>query len=469
MNIDISRRTLLAGAMVAAAATSTASAAAGKHRGGKIKKILILGAGFAGLAAAQEAKRLGIEPIVIEARKRLGGRAFTEDVHGIKIDLGASWLHSGFDNPLRDVAHAHAIPFREAYYSSLTVVPDGTGKPISAIDLFRRSGGNEKLYTLFASELGGLKDGQQAPSVGKIWSQFEIAANDKIASDFMRNVTEQRFAAELDEVSLRAVVSETSLSSDTHFLPHGEALMTGGMQPLAETFAQGLDIRLEHEVLSIDWRDRHVLVNTSKGEFLADAAVITFPLGVLKASPELFRPRLPTGHQSAITHLEMGILAKVALIFPETLWPYDEEYRCSVSPEDLIQTVVNLAAYGKGPAVMGLANGASSKVIEAMDEAEVAKRFKAQLERMYRITLPAPKAVRVTRWSRDPFARGSYAYGGLDYVGNEGMVLSTPIDGKIILAGEAYTPTDPHTVHGAAASGVHAVRQLIDMGVPINE
>ncbi len=55
--------------------------------------MLIIGAGAAGLAAANEATQKGLTVKVIEARDRLGGRIFTDTVGANKVDLGATWIH----------------------------------------------------------------------------------------------------------------------------------------------------------------------------------------------------------------------------------------------------------------------------------------------------------------------------------------------------------------------------------------
>ena len=56
-------------------------------------QVLIIGAGVAGLAAANEATQQGLTVKVIEARDRLGGRIFTDTVGANKVDLGAAWIH----------------------------------------------------------------------------------------------------------------------------------------------------------------------------------------------------------------------------------------------------------------------------------------------------------------------------------------------------------------------------------------
>jgi monoamine oxidase len=68
----------------------------------------------------------------------------------------------------------------------------------------------------------------------------------------------------------------------------------------------------------------------------------------------------------------------------------------------------------------------------------------------------------IIRWGQDPFARGAYSYvtvGGTVAARN---VLATPISDQLYLAGEAYTNTDPSSVHGAYNSGIATAKQVLE-------
>ena len=75
-------------------------------------RVIVVGAGFAGLAAANALRNAGVEVVVLEARARLGGRAWTADVAGVPVDLGASWIHTPVGNPMARLAQhrTNALP-----------------------------------------------------------------------------------------------------------------------------------------------------------------------------------------------------------------------------------------------------------------------------------------------------------------------------------------------------------------------
>ncbi|OWY58531.1 hypothetical protein B7486_79465, partial [cyanobacterium TDX16] len=66
--------------------------------------VVVVGAGASGLAAAQQLAEAGFEVQVLEARERIGGRIWTEDLDGTPVDLGASWIHGVDGNPTTELA-----------------------------------------------------------------------------------------------------------------------------------------------------------------------------------------------------------------------------------------------------------------------------------------------------------------------------------------------------------------------------
>lgn len=97
-------------------------------------------------------------------------------------------------------------------------------------------------------------------------------------------------------------------------------MFPGGYDRIIQNLAQGIDIKLQQKVSAIEYGDRGVSAQTDKGNFAADAAIITLPLGVLKSGNISFSPPLPKNKQRAIDRLNVGVLNKVALKFPKVFW-----------------------------------------------------------------------------------------------------------------------------------------------------
>lgn len=77
-------------------------------------RIVVVGAGMAGLVSARLLHDSGFDVVVLEARDRLGGRLWTDTRFGVPIDLGASWIHGADANPLSDWCRAIGVPLAYA-------------------------------------------------------------------------------------------------------------------------------------------------------------------------------------------------------------------------------------------------------------------------------------------------------------------------------------------------------------------
>ncbi|WP_313712572.1 FAD-dependent oxidoreductase [Pseudomonas sp.] len=257
------------------------------------RKVIVIGAGCAGLAAARSLREKSVECIVLEARGRAGGRTHTVDLGGVRADEGAAWLQHFTDNPLATLA----------LQQGLACVETDFGNPLAAAR-------------------GGM-----LPDVDGAW----LALTETIDRRLPLSDAIDRYMASLDPAHARAtqfaidgnLVMETCLpvkqlsvcALDEEGVGHGDRMLPGGYSELVECLAQGLDIRLNSPVTSIDWSAAKVVVNDQ----LCDFCICTAPVGVLKTLH--FNPALPEAQQQALAHLAMGKLEKVILQFDERWWP----------------------------------------------------------------------------------------------------------------------------------------------------
>jgi len=92
--------------------------------------VVIIGAGFSGLAAADEMHALGCKVVVLEARDRIGGRCWTDDsLGGRVVDLGAGWIHGITGNPIAELARRESVAL--CHIDSDLLMHDDAGKPVS--------------------------------------------------------------------------------------------------------------------------------------------------------------------------------------------------------------------------------------------------------------------------------------------------------------------------------------------------
>jgi choline dehydrogenase-like flavoprotein len=118
------------------APTSTSAPAPGSTE--RNADVLVIGAGIAGLRAAEVLVSNGRRVIVLEARDRLGGRIYTDRSWGVPVELGASWIHGVENNPIAALAAAKGIKTQATDYESNTYGADG--KPLGDDALDARDG-----------------------------------------------------------------------------------------------------------------------------------------------------------------------------------------------------------------------------------------------------------------------------------------------------------------------------------------
>nr|XP_009588592.1 polyamine oxidase 2-like [Nicotiana tomentosiformis] len=424
--------------------------------------VIVIGGGMAGLAAARTLHDESFQVVVLESRDRIGGRVHTDYSFGFPVDLGASWLHGVCkENPLAPLIGKLGLP------------------------LYRTSGDNSVLYDHDLESYGLFDmDGNQVCQelVAKVGETFEsiLKETDQIRQESSEDMSISRaismvferrpdlrlsglahkvlqwylcrmegwFAADADTISLKCWDQE-------ELLPGGHGLMVRGYKPVINTLAKGLDIRLGHRVTEVVRRYNGVKVTVEDGSsFVADAAIIAVPLGVLKSNCIRFEPRLPEWKEAAIKELGVGIENKIILHFQDVFWPNVEflgvvaesSYECSY--------FLNLHKATGHPVLVYMPAGQLARDIgELSDEAAANFAFK-QLKRI----LPnatAPIQYLVSHWGTDINSLGSYSY---DTVGKPHDLyerLRVPVD-NLFFAGEATSTDYPGSVHGAYSTGLLA-------------
>jgi monoamine oxidase len=277
----------------------------------------------------------------------------------------------------------------------------------------------------------------------------------------IRTQVDSVWAEDQERISLRNHWAEDepeSFGGENSVLP-------GGYGQVPAALSTGVDVRLGKVVTAIKWNAQGVEVEAGDERFRVDRAVVTLPLGVLKAGAVRFEPALPPNKLEAIAQLGFGVADKVVLRFERTFWPSDAHffgYTSAVHGQFVEWT--NVAAYTRAPILSLWSCGDAARSLERRSDAEAVGDAMAAVRRMFGPAAPDPTAWRVTRWGSDPFARGCYchlpvgaSYGCFD-------ALAAPVGERLFFAGEATERTHEGTVHGAYLSGVREARRIVAMG-----
>ncbi|KAM1240414.1 hypothetical protein ACFX2J_045737 [Malus domestica] len=406
-----------------------------RQRSAPSPSVIVIGGGMAGVSAARALHDASIQVVLLESRDRLGGRVCTDYSFGFPIDLGASWLHGVCkENPLAPLIGRLGLP------------------------LYRTSGDNSVLYDhdLESYALFDM-DGNQVPQdlVTKVGEVFEniLKETDAVRQEFSEDMPIARaFSIVFErkpELRLEGVAHKEEL------LPGGHGLMVRGYLPVINTLAKGLDVRLSHRVKKITRRYNGVKVTVEDGRtFVADAAVVAVPLGVLKAKSIMFEPKLPDWKEAAIEDLGVGIENKIVLHFENVFWPNVEFLGVVADTSYCCSYFLNLHKATGHSVLVYMPAGQLAKDIEKMSDEEAANFAFTQLKKI----LPdasTPIQHLVSRWGSDVNTLGSYSY---DMVGKPHDLyekLRVPVD-TLFFAGEATSVDFPGSVHGAFATGAMA-------------
>ncbi|MFV3308459.1 FAD-dependent oxidoreductase [Pseudomonas sp. NY15181] len=257
------------------------------------RRVIVIGAGCAGLGAARHLSAQGIDCVVLEARERIGGRTHSLQLGPVTVDVGAAWLQQFGDNAVAREAERLGVRLVGTDFSQpLAAASDGPVDGIEAAWEALRRGIDRRLPLTegVARYLAGL-----APAEARA-TRYAIEGNLIIEA-----------CLPLAELSVDSL-DEEGVGNDDHFLP-------GGYRQVIDHLAAGLDIRLGQPVARIDWQGSDVRVNDALGDF----CICTVPLGVLKTLQ--FVPELPQPQRDALAHLGMGRLEKVVLQFDRRWWP----------------------------------------------------------------------------------------------------------------------------------------------------
>jgi monoamine oxidase len=432
----ISRRSFAAGSLAAPFLLN----AAARAQAVADLDLAIVGAGAAGIVAAQRARAKGLKAKIFEAQGRLGGRVHTDETLGAGFEAGAFYIHFGERNPWREIAEQHKFELVDdnTLWGGFNVFRKG--RPLPPEERGRRRGAFGRL----SMELE--RDGRDADL------SFAEAAR-RHAPELLeaaQNLTLLSLGEDPEHVSIRDY--QNLDSGDDYVLP-------AGYGHLLAAHAKGLDVALSTPVTAIDLSGPAVRLTVPGGTVTARAVLVTASVGVLQAGRIALNPGWPTEIERALNGLKMGAMTKVALRMDGDrmgLTPWTQYFDQSDGDELInfefwpFDRPLIVATFG-GDYGRSLAKAGETTAVSVVRDRLVAILGETHRTRLARGSLAG--------WSADPYAMGSYSI-ALPGRMESRRVLERPIRDRLWLAGEANADSASMTAGGAALSAQRAVDDI---------
>lgn len=485
-------------------------------------KVVIVGSGIAGLAAAQTLRKNGFgDVVVLEGNDRIGGRIHTEVYGDGIIEIGAQWIHGEVSNPVYELACKHSLVHQVKGFCN---VEDGShlfflsdGSFISPTIIRETSMVLDNLFNeanKFAREHISPDSDEQTVGafIQNSFYKYLRTSSDTEETKKMRDgLFNWRLTMEKTENACASVYDMSLGAWGEYILCEGEEAveLARGYQPILDVLLDDIprtSIKLNTHVEKIVWNEtegmqkpgetatHRVEVFTSDGEiFQADHVIVTCSLGYLKLHmDDLFLPRLPPNKASAIKRLGYGTVDKIYLEFETPFWESnchgiqlawlpDEKIELDclkyLTDEKIFQ--FTLGHWYKGihgfDAIMQQPNllcgwiaGSEAQIMESLPEDllcdichELLQKFTGDSN------IPKPIKITRTKWFSNYYSVGSYSYRHTGSTANDSDDLARPLpsekDPCLQFAGEATHATYFSTTHGALLSGKREAERLTDL------
>ncbi|HEY2790924.1 MAG TPA: NAD(P)/FAD-dependent oxidoreductase [Micromonosporaceae bacterium] len=400
-------------------------------------RVCVIGAGFAGLAAATELMAAGIDVTVLEARDRVGGRVWSQhldpdDDGSPIIERGAEFVLAGYD-VLRSYADALGLTLADTGMSYYVRQPrSADGQPIGGVTI--------EAMQAAARQLGELS---VTTSVAEAVARLDIPAP---VAEALRARVEISCAAGSD--GLASIVLDHLASME----PLPSHRVHGGNQSIALGLAARLGDRVHRNtpVRAIHDERDHVRVLTDEGEYTADRVIITVPLPVLRDLE--ITPEIPAEQRRSWEAPLIGEAAKLHIelsgdVEPSAVMSVPGRFWCWTAKDGSggVRHVLNGFA-GSPAALAALGDGDSWRAAMLALRPDLAARAGRHT---------------FTTWSDDPWTRCAYLSQAVGVTPEDEAIMRRPV-GRLHFAGEHTAGEWSALMEGALRSGRRVAAEILE-------
>jgi polyamine oxidase len=434
----------------------------------ELPRILVIGAGMAGLIAARLLHASGFPVTVLEARERIGGRVWTDNRLGGPCDFGGSWIHGADDNPLTRWCNNRKIPLILSDYDNRYFYDRGKATPRQEAirkgwrgQLAMKAGIGLVQSRAWLDKLRGVQTGHSvAEAMAPLLTAPWLPEYDRQLVGWYLSMSEGVEGAPADLVHI------------DHWFPADASgvngMAVGGYGQLIQDVAQTLEIRLNTPVQRVVVDPEGVTLYSANEQIRGGIAVVATPLAILTDGQLQFEPALPPRKQAAIDRIGYGgraVLNKLFLRFDKRFWPPVHNHFSTLphTPKErgIFTTWVGLEESSGAPVLMGYCDGDTAAALDRDgDDAEIVRMAMMMLRRIFGDDIPEPVDSHYTRWLSDRWAQGSYSYTSIHTRPGDRDLYAAPAGDRLYFCGEAAANVSYGTVHAALNSGAEAAQAI---------
>lgn len=443
------------------------------------RDVVIVGAGVAGLTAANDLKKAGLSVAVLEARDRAGGRLWTDVIDGAMLEIGGQWVSPDQDALIETVAELGLETFsRYREGDSVYVGPDGVAKRFTG-EMFPVSPETEAAIAEITERLDAMV-AEIDPD--RPWAHEKAAEWDSISWDAwlrtqtdddeaVRNLAFATGPAMLTKPThsfslLQSLLMAASAGAYSHLVDADFILdkrVVGGLQQVPLLLAERLgdDVFLEQPVRTLEYGDDGVTA-------VADAMTVRARFAILALPPNLyprisFVPALPRLQHQMHQHLSMGFVIKVHAVYDRPFWREKGLSGTAFSPYELSHEAYDNTNHGdERGTLVGFVSDRHADDVFRISAEERKERILESLSHYYGPEAKDPIVYYESDWGAEEWTRGAYAVsfdlGGLHRYGAD---LREPV-GPIHFACSDMAGAGYQHVDGAIRMGRLAASNIIE-------
>jgi len=456
-------------------------------------RVIIVGAGIAGLSAAKRLSECGINNVIIlEALSRPGGRIHTCKLGKNVVEMGAQWIKGAC---LCNTAY-HLMCQNYELGDEIWLPDRSRGLYVTSCGVAISESCVKQGYQLYdrikreAQLFFTDNQGQTLPHVQSYFTEqiqkhlknvppVEVEGVSNVLQGLMNNL----------RANSGTPICRLDLSQygSAKVLPGGNVPITpGGFASILSPLLDGAQFEIKYNKPAgvVMWQKSggvgRVSVKCCDGDDITgDYVIVTLPLGFLQAKHEfVFCPKLPPPKVDALERLGVGFLTKILLEYQEPFWISKEggiqmawtKKELEVRGQDWIKSIGMFEdAPGCRNVLMCTVGGEEAKYVETISDAQLVKDLTTALRTFLRDpTIPCPVRVLRSIWNTNNYFLGGGSYLPPSATVKHQIVLSSPIPQltesvapTLFFAGEATVPYYFNSVHGARLSGIREAHHIV--------